>query len=146
MTWNQHRDRWVDGGMQPAGTHCEKFARTRLAKQNEFVRDETSSSWTSVPKQVVGIAPYTTDGATAAKSRGTVVLEGEGKTRTRGCQTSPQRLQQRMNFIIQDISNVGRSCSGEGQEGSSAVMGFDPLVPRSWFLHRVLPSWHQRTT
>ena len=56
MAWNQrrHRDRWAAVESHPvAGTHIEHFARSRLANSTEFVRGDTSSSWTLVPKQEV---------------------------------------------------------------------------------------------
>ena len=76
MAWNQHqhRDRWAAGGTQlVVGTHFEKYARLGWSQQTECERDDTSSSWAFLPKQVVGVTPHATDGAAAAKPKGSVV-------------------------------------------------------------------------
>ena len=69
MAWNQHqhRDRRARESHHVAGTHFETCARSRMAKQTAFVRGDTSSSWTFLPKQVVGVAPFATGGASAAR-------------------------------------------------------------------------------
>ena len=71
MAWNQHipHKRWEPEEQYPqAGTHFHKFAKTQ---RTEFVRGDSSSSWTFGPKVSVGVAPY--EGA-AAKPRGSVAL------------------------------------------------------------------------
>ena len=84
----------------------QNFARSRLTKQTEFVRGDTTSSWTFIHQQEARVAPYD---LAAVKPKGFVVLgkgsniepaakpresraaEEENKTRTLGCQTSPRR-------------------------------------------------------
>ena len=80
MMRNQQCDRMVDGSTQhTSGTHVENVARTRVQSNTKLWLDHASLSWAFVPKQVVGITPCATDGASTALPWGTVVSGGGGK-------------------------------------------------------------------
>ena len=58
----------------------DECPRSRVAKETEFVRHDTYSSWACLPEQVAGLALHAIDGATAAKPEGSVVFGKESKT------------------------------------------------------------------
>ena len=78
MAWNQcwTQKKWAPEELHPqAETHFQKFAPARLTQKAEYVRGDSSSSWTFFEVDVC-LARYE---GTTAKPKGSVALEKESK-------------------------------------------------------------------
>ena len=125
----------------PLHVPIETCASSRVAKSTEFVRDDTSS-WAFLPKQPVGVAPSATVEPPPASlwdqwCLGKKAEPGEQMKSDHcqdGCWDAASMAHQP---LIPSTEATAFAALDELHHPGQGHCVIDPVVPRSWFLHRI---------